>query len=108
MNLRFFIKSFLILSIGLNLPGLLALAAHAARPLEIAALFFLPLIALWGLPGVLFLEAHRNLFEVTEFGVYPQAPSGWMLVFASWVVLALVLSALTTAIRFFKNSNDAP
>jgi hypothetical protein len=84
MSLRFFVRLFLLLSAGLNLPGLLVLVAHAVRPLEVLVLLLLPLVALWGLPGVLFLKTRRALFEVTEFGVYPRALYGWVLLFGSW------------------------
>jgi hypothetical protein len=108
MSLRSHVRLFLVLSIGLNLPGLLALSAPAAKPLEILTLVILPLVALWGLPGVLLARAHPGLFEVTEFGVYPIAPSAWALVFAAWVLIALALATVISAVRLFVARTRSP
>jgi len=89
----------LALSLGLNAPGLIALAGKLFEPLGILTLVILPFVALWGLPGYIFRGAYPNAFQVTEFGVYPDAASGWILVFGFWVVIGSIATVTITKVR---------
>ena len=89
------ISLLVVLPLGLNMPGLLALAGKLYEPLSIVTLVALPVVVLWGLPGLLFCGELRDAFQVTEFGIYPQTTTGWLVLFSYWgaIGLAIALSA---------------
>ena len=93
MNTRSTIGLLLTLSLGLNVPGLIALAGTLFEPLGILTLVVLPLVVLWGLPGLMFHSIYPDAFRITEFGVYPDAVSGWILMFGFWMVTGLIATA---------------
>ena len=88
-----------VLSLGLNVPGLLALAGKFYEPLSIATLVALPLVVLWGLPGVLFFGVLRDAFQVTEFGVYPHTTTGWVILFSFWAIVGVAIALLAARVK---------
>lgn len=108
MSTRSFIGLSLVLSFGLNFPGLVALGGVLYEPLGILTLAVLPLVALWGLPGLVFRGTYPGAFRVTEFGVYPDAASGWGLLFGFWVVIGIVATGIFAIARARRDARDKP
>ena len=87
----------LALPLGLNIPGLIALAGRLFKPLGVLTLVVLPFVALWILSS--FRGTYPSALHVTEFGMSTEAPLGWMVMFGFWVVVGCALSVLYAAVR---------
>lgn len=96
------------LSLGLNLPGLVALGGVLFEPLGLLVLAALPLVAIWGLPGLFFRGPFPDGFRLTEFGIYPDAPTGWCLLFGFWAVIGVIAAKVLAFARARRDARGEP